>query len=114
MIVEYIFSFLLGGIITLAITYLEASGFPTLSGLAALFPIFTWVSYLFIGKLGGAEIVSQHSLFVLLGTIFAWIPYMLIIYYFAPKIGVLKSILFGLIVFFILALIFIKLYGGIK
>jgi uncharacterized membrane protein (GlpM family) len=107
---EYIFSFLIGGTVTVLIIYFETSGFPTLSRLAALFPIFTWLSYLFIGKLSGAKEVSQHALFVLLGTIIAWIPYMLLIYYLSPKIGSGKAITIGLVVFIILALLFIKFY----
>ena len=69
---EYIFSFIIGGVVTVAIVFFESSGFPTLSRLAALFPVFTWLSYLFIGRLEGSEAVSRHSLFVLLGTIVAW------------------------------------------
>ena len=100
---EYIFAFLVGGTITVLITYFEASGFPLLSRLAALFPVFTWLSYLFIGKLSGDTEVSRHSLFVLLGTIVAWIPYMFIVYYFAPKIGSTKAVLAGLVTFVVLA-----------
>ena len=107
---EYIFAFLVGGTLTVLITYFEASGSPFLSRLAALVPIFTWLSYLFIGKLSGASAVSKHSLFVLLGTIVAWIPYMFIIYYFAPKIGSSKAIVLGLIVFTVLATLFVKFY----
>ena len=107
---EYIFAFIVGGVVTVLITYFEAAGFPTLSRLAALFPIFTWLSYLFIGKFQGSKEVSQHSLFVLLGTIFAWLPYMLVIYLLAPKIGSTKAIIAGLVVFVILALIFIQIY----
>lgn len=107
---NYIFAFFAGGAITVAITYFETSGLPTLSRLAALFPIFTWLSYLFIGKLSGAEAVSRHALFVLFGTIIAWLPYMFAIYYFAPKIGSTKAVLMGIIIFLVLALIFIKLY----
>ncbi|MHB8871343.1 MAG: hypothetical protein ACYC5G_02700 [Candidatus Doudnabacteria bacterium] len=107
---NYIFAFLVGGAITVAITYFEISGFPLLSRLAALFPIFTWLSYLFIGRLDNGQAVSQHALFVLLGTIVAWLPYMFVIYYFAPKIGSNNAVLAGLILFIILALVFIKLY----
>lgn len=108
--IYYIFAFLLGGVITAAITYFEINGWPLISRLAALFPIFTWISYLFIGKLSGAEAVSRHALFVLFGTIIAWLPYMFTIYYFAPKIGSGKAILLGIAVFLVLALIFIKFY----
>lgn len=107
---QYIFAFLAGGAVTVAITYFETSGFPLISRLAALFPIFTWLSYLFIGKLAGGRAVSQHALFVLLGTIVAWLPYMFAIYYFAPKIGATKAVLLGIVIFVILAVLFIKFY----
>lgn len=107
---EYIYAFLIGGAVTAAITYFETNGFPVLSRLAALFPVFTWLSYIFIGKLSGAEAVSRHSLFVLFGTIVAWLPYMFTIYFFAPKIGSVKAVLLGIAVFVVLALIFIKFY----
>lgn len=107
---EYIYSFLVGGLVTFAITYFEISGLPLLSRLAALFPVFTWISYLFIGRLDGAQAVSSHALFVLLGTIVAWMPYMLVVYYFAPKLGTDKAIVLGIVVFIILAMTFIKFY----
>ncbi len=109
---EYLYSFIVGGLITTAIVFFEASGFPLLSRLAALFPVFTWMSYLFIGQLKGAKEVSSHSLFVLLGTIVAWIPYMLTIYYLAPRIGATKAILVGIGVFLVLALVYIYFYKG--
>jgi uncharacterized membrane protein (GlpM family) len=109
---EYILSFVVGGAVTVAIVFFESSGFPLLSRLAALFPVFTWLSYLFIGRLKGSEAVSQHALFVLLGTIVAWVPYMLTIYYLAPRIGSTKAILAGILVFIVLASVFIRLYRG--
>lgn len=107
---EYVLVFFIGGGITVLITYLETGGYPLLSRLAALFPIFTWLSYLFIGKLSGAKAVSEHALFVLFGTIVAWLPYMFVIYYFSPKIGSGKAVALGLVVFVILAVVFIKFY----
>lgn len=105
--------FILGGSITLAITYFENAGFPMLSRLAALFPVFTWMSYLFIGQNHGSAEVSSHSLFVLLGTLFAWMPYMLTIHFLSPHLGTTKAILVAIVVFVILALIYIKLYPKI-
>src|SRR3989338_2034491 len=107
---EYFFAFLVGGAITVAITYFETSGHLLVSRLAALFSVFTWLSYLFIGKLSGGEAVSQHALFVLLGTIVAWLPYMFVIYYFAPKFGAVKAIALGILVFVLLAMVFISVY----
>jgi uncharacterized membrane protein (GlpM family) len=105
-----IFIFFLGGSITLAITYFENAGFPLLSRLAALFPVFTWLSYLFIGQSQGPKEVSSHSLYVLLGTLFTWAPYMLVIHFLSPRLGVTRSILVAMAVFLVLAVIFIKTY----
>ncbi|MDE2001513.1 MAG: hypothetical protein KGI60_03020 [Patescibacteria group bacterium] len=110
--IEYIFSFIVGGVITTAIVYFEQAGFPLVSRLAALFPVFTWLSYLFIGELSGPEAVSRHSLFVLLGTVFAWIPYMFVIYYFAPRWGSARAIIAGIVTFLVCAYVFIKVYKG--
>ena len=107
---QYFFTFIVGGIVTTSIVYFESSGFPLLSRLAALVPVFTWLSYLFIGEISGPKEVSSHALFVLLGTIVAWIPYMLTIYFFAPKIGSVKAVLSGMVIFLILATIFVKFY----
>src|SRR5690349_19070320 len=107
---EYLFSFLIGGGVTVAITYFENSGWPLASRLAALFPVFTWISYIFIGRVSGNKAVSEHSLFVLLGTIFAWLPYMFVIYFFSSRIGANKAIILGIGVFLVLATIFSKLY----
>ena len=38
----------------------------------------------------------------------AWIPYMLAIYFLAPRIGSFRAILAGIVVFFVLAVIFVK------
>ena len=99
--------FLTGGIVTVLIVLLEKSGHRLLSGLAALMPVFTLVSYIFIGESQGGVAVSKHSQFVLIGTLVTWVPYMLVIAYMAPKIGSYKAIALGMGVFAVLALIFV-------
>jgi len=111
---NYIFSFILGGLITTSIIAFENSGHPLISRLAALFPVFTWLSYLFIGKLQGPKEVALHSKFVLLGTIFCWIPYMLIIIYLSPKIGATKTIILAILSFIVLAIIYIYIIKTFK
>ena len=71
-----IFTFMVGGSVTALIVGLEESGRRTWSGLAALVPVFTIVSYFFIGASKDAMAVSQHSKFVLVGTLVSWVPYM--------------------------------------
>jgi len=103
MLINGIIYFIVGGTFTALIVILEQSGFRLLSGLAALVPIFTLVSYLFIGESRGGYAVSQHSKFVLVGTLVSWVPYMLSVAYFSPKIGPHKAIAISLGVFFVLA-----------
>jgi len=99
--------FFVGGTVTTLIVVLEESGFRLLSGLAALVPVFTLVSYFFIGASKGGNAVAQHSKFVLVGTLVSWVPYMIIVTYLAPKLGPNKAIAIGLFAFFLLAFIFL-------
>ncbi len=94
------------------IVLLEENKSRLLSGFATLMPVFTLVSYIFIGasKNGGIA-VSQHSKFVLVGTIISWIPYMLVISWLSPSIGAQKAIAWGLAVFFVLAAAFLFVVG---
>ncbi|MBI1833343.1 MAG: hypothetical protein HYR90_00810 [Candidatus Andersenbacteria bacterium] len=107
---EYLFAFVVGGAVTTSIVYFEASGLPLLSRLAALFPVFTWLSYLFIGRLDGSQAVSRHAWFVLIGTIVAWLPYMAVIALLAPRVGPTKAVLAGIVVFLVLATLFAYFY----
>jgi uncharacterized membrane protein (GlpM family) len=103
--------FLTGGTFTVLIVLLEQSGYRLLSGLAALVPVFTLVSYIFIGETQGGLAVSKHSMFVLIGTLVSWVPYMLLISYLAPKIGPYKAIAAGMGAFFVLAGAFVFAVG---
>ncbi len=103
--------FLTGGIVTVLIVLLEKSGYRLLSGLATLMPVFTLVSYIFIGESQGGVAVSKHSQFVLVGTLITWVPYMLVISFLAPKLGAYRSIAIGMAVFTVLALLFVFIVG---
>jgi len=103
--------FLTGGIVTILIVLLEKSGHRLLSGVAALMPVFTLVSYIFIGESQGGVAVSKHSMFVLVGTLVTWVPYMLVISFAAPKVGAYKAIAIGMAVFTVLALGFVYIVG---
>ncbi|MFA6603799.1 MAG: GlpM family protein [Patescibacteria group bacterium] len=96
--------FIVGGTVTTLIVALEQSNYRLLSGLATLIPVFTLVAYFFIGDSRGGSAVAQHAWLVLIGSIIAWVPYMLIVALLAPKIGPHKAIAAGLLAFFVLAL----------
>ncbi len=101
-------NFLVGGTVTALIVGLEESELRTWSGIAALMPVFTMVSYFFIGQSGSAIAVSQHSKFVLVGTLVSWMPYMAVVALTAPRLGVNRSIGLGLAVFFVLATAYVS------
>ena len=103
----FLLSFLIGGMVTALIVGLEESGLRLWSGFAALVPVFTVVSYVFIGASKDAMAVSQHSKFVLFGTLVSWVPYMTVIAYTAPRLGTSRAIGLGLLVFFVLAFSFV-------
>jgi len=65
------------------------------------------VAYFFIGQSQGGVAVGQHAKWVLVGTLVSWVPYMLAVAFLAPRIGSQKAIIVGLVVFFVLALIYI-------
>lgn len=101
--------FIVGGAVTTLIVLLEQSGSRTLSGFATLMPVFTLIAYLFIGETRGGVELSNHARLVLAGTVVAWVPYMLTIIWLAPHWGTYKTIGTGLMVFFVLAIIFLLL-----
>jgi len=104
---HFLMSFVTGGSITALIVILEESGHRTLSGVAALVPVFTLISYIFIGQSEGGLAVSQHSKFVLIGTLVTWVPYMALVTWLAPQLGPNKAIAVGLGAFLVLALGFV-------
>ena len=99
--------FITGGIVTTLIVALEESGVRLWSGLAALVPIFTLIAYFFIGHSRGGQALSQHAWFVLIGTLVAWIPYMLTVALVSPHMSSNKAIGLGLGVFVVLAIIYL-------
>lgn len=104
---SFLMSFVIGGTVTALIVGLEESGMRLWSGFAALVPVFTVVSYLFIGAAKDSMAVSQHSRFVLVGTLVSWVPYMAVVAFTAPKLGASRSIGLGLVVFTILAAVYV-------
>ncbi|MEM3369512.1 MAG: hypothetical protein QXZ69_00205 [Candidatus Micrarchaeia archaeon] len=111
---NYLFYFVVGGLVVSIVVFLEESGYTLLSRIALLFPIITWVSYLFIGNFGTPQQVADSAKFVLFGTIVAWIPYMLSIIYLSPRLGVDHAILVALIVFIAIASIYSYVYYNVK
>lgn len=101
--------FVAGGVVTTVIVLLEQSGLRLLSGLATLMPVFTLIAYLFIGESRGGMELSDHAKLVLVGTLVAWVPYMLVVIWLAPHWSTYRAVGAGLATFFVLAIIFLLL-----
>jgi len=101
--------FLTGGIVTTVIVLLEQSGWRLLSALATLVPVFTLIAYLFIGETSGGTALSEHAKLVLVGTLVAWVPYMLVVIVLAPHWSTYTAVGAGLAVFFVIAIVFLLL-----
>ncbi len=106
---ELLTYFFTGGIVTVAIVSLEESGSRVLSGFATLVPIFTVIAYLFIGQAQGGVALSQHAQMVLVGTLVAWVPYMLCLIFLAPHMSTYRTMGIALGTFFVLVTIFLGL-----
>lgn len=101
--------FIVGGTVTTSIVLLEESGMRLLSGLATLIPVFTLVAYLFIGEAAGGAALGKHAALVLVGTLVAWVPYMLAVIWLAPHLGTYRTVGIALAIFFVLAISFLLL-----
>jgi uncharacterized membrane protein (GlpM family) len=99
--------FITGGVVTTLIVALEQRGWRLWSGLAALMPVFTLISYLFIGQSRGGRALSQHAWLVLVGSLVAWVPYMATVALLSPHMSGARSIGIGLVVFFALATVYL-------
>lgn len=114
---EYLIYFVTGGVVTTIIVALENSNARLVSGFATLVPVFTLIAYFFIGEARGGVAVSQHAWLVLIGTLVAWVPYMIIVALLSPKIGSQKAILSGLALFAVLAFVYLLIvnkYGWFR
>ena len=80
-----------------------------LSALATLMPVFTLIAYVFIGESSGGTALSEHAKLVLVGTLVAWVPYMLVVIWLAPHWSTYSVIGAGLAVFFVIAITFLLL-----
>jgi len=99
--------FVAGGVVTALIVVLEQSGLRLWSGLATLMPVFTLISYIFIGPSRGGRALSQHAWLVLVGSLVSWVPYMITVALLSPHMSSYKAIGIGLGVFFILATVYL-------
>lgn len=110
---EYFLYFIAGGSIVTLVVYLAKQGYPFLSGIALVFPSVTMLSFYFIGRTTGNVAVVESAKSALFATFIVWIPYVLVIVYLTPRFGVNSALAGGVLVFIILALIWIYTRGNV-
>ena len=113
MILDYFLYFLIGGSIVSLTVFLAKQGYPLLSGIALIFPSYTLLSFLLIGRNVGNAAVIESAKSALLCTFIAWVPYVLIIIYLTQKWGLNNALIIGVSIFLVITLIWIYLKGNI-
>ena len=106
--------FLAGGLTVCGGVLLANSGNPMLSGLALMFPSVTVVSYYFISKSVSSEVVTASMKSTIASALIAWLPYMLVMLYLTPKMGLNKAMFFGILTFLIIGAVWITVNSKYK
>ena len=106
--------FLAGGLTVSAGVLLANSGNSSLSGLALMFPSVTAVSLYFIGKSMGSQVATASIKSTIATAIIAWLPYMLVMLYLTPKMGLNKAMFFGILTFLIIGAVWITVNSKYK
>lgn len=101
--------FLAGGLTVSAGVLLANSGNSLLSGLALMFPSVTVVSYYFIGKSMGSDVAITSMKSTIASALITWLPYMLVLLYLTPKMGLNKALFFGILTFLIIGAVWISI-----
>jgi len=113
-VISIILYFLAGGLTVSVSILLANSGNTMLSGLAMMFPSVTVVSYYFIGKSLGSEVATASIKSTIAGALIVWLPYMMVMLYLTPKMGLNKAMLFGILTFLIIGAVWITINSKYK
>lgn len=113
MLLEYLLYFVAGGSIVSLVVYLAEQGHPFLSGIALVFPSVTMLSFYLIGRTTGSAAVVESAKSALFATFIVWVPYVLVIVYLTPRLGVNSALAGGVLVFIALVLLWIYTRGNV-
>jgi hypothetical protein len=105
--------FLLGGAVTALTAYFASQGRGMLSAFVTTLPLQTAFSFLLIYAEGGSKTVEEYAKSLLIFTP-PWLCYVLIVLLGANRIGIVKSLTLGVLLFVILSVIMQKMLPGTK
>ena len=105
--------FLLGGAVTALTAYFASQGRGMLSAFVTTLPLQTAFSFLLIYAEGGSKTVEEYAKSLLIFTP-PWLCYVLIVLLGVNRIGIVKSLTLGVLLFVILSVIMQKMLPGTK
>ncbi len=105
--------FLLGGTVTALTAYFASQGRGILSAFVTTLPLLTIVSFLLIYAEGGSKTVEDYakSLFIFTPP---WLCYVAIVLLGVNRIGIVRSLILGVLLFVILSIMMQKIFPGTK
>jgi uncharacterized membrane protein (GlpM family) len=105
--------FLLGGAVTVLTAYFASQGRGMLSAFITTLPLQTAFSFLLIYAEGGSKTVEEYARSLLIFTP-PWLCYVTIVLLGVNRIGIVKSLSLGILLFVILSFLLQKMLSGTK
>ena len=105
--------FLLGGTVTALTAYFASQGRGMLSAFVTTLPLLTIVSFLLIFAEGGSKTVEEYAKSLLIFTP-PWLCYVAIVLLGVNRIGIVRSLILGVLLFVILSIMMQKILPGTK
>ena len=105
--------FLLGGTVTALTAYFASQGRGMLSAFVTTLPLLTILSFLLIYAEGGSKTVEDYAKSLVIFTP-PWLCYVAIVLLGVNRIGIVKSLILGVLLFVILSILIQKLMPGTK
>ena len=105
--------FLIGGSVTALTAYFASQGRGILSAFITTLPLLTIFSFLVIAAEGGSQTVQESARGLLLCTP-PWICYVFVVMLGTGRMGLIRSLVLGVVVFVLLSLLLQKALDGTK
>lgn len=103
--------FLIGGSVTALTAYFASQGRGMLSAFITTLPLLTIFSFLVISAEGGSQTVQEYARSLLLFTP-PWVCYVLVVLLGTGRMGIIRSLVLGVVLFVILSLLLQKALSG--
>ena len=103
--------FIIGGSVTALTAYFASQGRGMLSAFITTLPLLTIFSFLVISAEGGSQTVQEYARSLLLFTP-PWVCYVLVVLLGTGRMGIIRSLALGVVLFVLLSLLLQKALSG--